>query len=132
MPDNAEVYKLKKRVRYYDKQSFGQQLDQLLARHTDGSIEKHQRMPSLVYLLFEWLFEVESKGTSKTAAGSRAVSMNVWRCLATKGWIFFSTSESLCGDSWIHADKIFRSTPFSLTAAGHSSAIAAVPSPLGR
>lgn len=68
MSDNAEVFKLKKRVRYYDKQSFGQQLDQLLARHADGSIEKHQRMPSLVYLLLEWLFEVENKGTPKIAS----------------------------------------------------------------
>ncbi len=67
MQENKEVFKLKKRVRYYDKQSFGLELDKLLSRYPDGSIEKHRRMPTLVYLLFEWLLEVDNKGTPKVA-----------------------------------------------------------------
>jgi hypothetical protein len=73
MQENKEVFKLKKRVRYYDKQSFGLELDKLLSRYPDGSIEKHRRMPTLAYLLFEWLLEVENKGTPKVAT-SRDIS----------------------------------------------------------
>jgi len=67
MQENKEVFKLKKRVRYYDKQSFGLELDKLLTRYPEGSIEKHRRMTTLVYLLFEWLLEVDNKGTPKVA-----------------------------------------------------------------
>lgn len=81
MPTNREVLKLKRRVGYFEKQSFIRELNIYLSRHPEGSIEKYKQMPSFVYLLLEWVFEVEYKETPRiTTARDVSWFMNrIWK-----------------------------------------------------
>lgn len=67
MKDNKEVYRLKSRLKYYDKTSFLCELDKWTHAHPDGSYEKNSLMPSYCYLLLEWLLEAKSVSSQKIA-----------------------------------------------------------------
>jgi hypothetical protein len=58
--ENKSTLKIKRRLRYFDKSAFANELRNYLSETPSGSKEYICRSPWIVYVLFEWLCEVDS------------------------------------------------------------------------